>query len=119
VKLGAGATQMGIVLRAIDVSNFLHVVIDATNVKLEKRIAGVTSQLATAALANPGGNVWRNLRASAVGNVVRVMVDGAQVIAFTLTGGDEVTFGAATSHGLRSLNGVGGSAWYRTKVRAL
>ena len=119
VRLGVGATQVGVALRVIDTSNFLDVVIDAANVKLNKKVAGVATQLATAALVNPGGMVWRNLRASVTGNVVRVFVDGAQLIAFTLTGGDETTFGSSMIHGLRSLNGVGGSAWYRAKVRVL
>ncbi len=119
VLLGTGATNVGFALRVTDANNFLRVVLDAVNIKVEKRVAGVYTQLASAALSIAGGGVWHAVRAAVAGGAVRVYVDGVLALSHTLAGGDEVTFAAQNVHGLCSNNGVGGSAWYRAQIKAL
>lgn len=116
VKWGAGG--VGVAFRAVDTNNFLAVVLQSTAILLVKRVGGTYTTLVSTPVTPGNLGIWRDLRVRAIGTTVTAFMDGT--LAFpvhTLAGGDEVTFAAATAHGLRSDNGGSGSSWHRFRLR--
>lgn len=95
-----GNARIGLALRANATgSAYLNVTItNSGQVLVEKMVSGVRTTLITSSASVPSGS-FRWL-AQIAGSVVTVALNGTPVTSYTLSAGDQSTFGALTSVGL-------------------
>lgn len=98
----SAASNVGLVLRAVDASNYLWVQFNTTgaDLTLNKRDTAVDTVLATAAGVNARRDQWHPVRVSMRSDRIKVFLDGEKVIDYTLTAGELTKYGSATDHGL-------------------
>jgi hypothetical protein len=122
-----GARTVGLVLFAVDASNYWIALVDAgslaaTNVRLLRVLAGTPTQVATAAL--PTGRTFHgrvSARFGRAGTSCRIGVDyhGTQAIGYDMTTDDATTFFSGDGFGVGSSPDLTGSgSWDNLFVRS-
>jgi hypothetical protein len=104
---------VAILFRVVDASNFLMWTVETTgtNARFYKVVAGVVTQLTTAA-ANCSLNSWNTLRVEATDTLMRGYINGTSVGGYLLTAGSEQsTFLTPAKHGV-GLNAQSGGLHY-------
>jgi hypothetical protein len=95
-------SNIGIVCRLIDNNNYLMCAwYFGTTLELYKNDGGSFISLGSVSQSWANGTTYR-LRITAVGDQIKVYLDGVETLTHTLSGADQSKYGAATSHGLRS-----------------
>lgn len=104
---------VAILLRVVDASNFLMFTVETAgaNARLYKVVAGVATQLATAAVSI-ALNSWNTLRVEVTDTLIRGYVNSTVAIGYILAAGAEAsTFTSPTRHGV-GLNAQSGGLHY-------
>lgn len=96
---GANQRMADFIVRGKDSNNYLRVSLETTLVVLSKNESGTPTNLATAA-ATLSDDTYYTIAVLAIGNVIRVFVDGTLYVTHTLTGGDITNYGTATQAGI-------------------
>lgn len=100
ITLSSTQPNVGVICRLIDNNNYLLAAWAGQIMYLFKREGGGFTELTSVSREWSLGSTYR-VRISAVGDLVKVFIDTTEVLSHTLSSGDQSTFGAATSHGIR------------------
>tara|TARA_Y100000310_G_scaffold50965_3_gene47066 strand:- start:3124 stop:5106 length:1983 start_codon:yes stop_codon:yes gene_type:complete len=109
-KRGTDATDHGgILLRYVDSSNYGHVRVDGSTIKIFENVAGVHNEVSTA------NHTWADstskfLEIRVHGTSVRIFVDRVEIAMSNSGTMDDAAFNAGTKHGLIS-SGVADHTW--------
>jgi len=96
---GNSATE-SVIIRLVDASNYLSVIIDATNIYLFKKVAGTFTQLGAFAAAGHTNGITYVIKAVINGTALEGWQDGTMRLTYTLTAGEQTTFLGATALGV-------------------
>jgi hypothetical protein len=104
------SANFGLVFRSIDNNNYLLAFFGFGNIQLFKRdngsFIGLTGGFPFS--ITPGSTYQFRIVAS--GDQLKMFIDGNEVISHTLSSGDQLKYGSATSHGIRIDAGGGGDS---------
>jgi hypothetical protein len=100
----------GIIFHWVDSSNFLYYTAETggTALRLYKVVAGTPTVLAGPATDALNASVWHRLAVSARSNRIQCFANGVNVLSYTLTGGEQTSFGTSLVHGVKLNPASGG-----------
>ena len=122
----ANRAQAGLVIKAVDINNYIDVEIDnlsGTNaLRLQKRVSGSYTTLATAMTSAIVAATTYDLRVEYRNGTIVVYVNGVLEIIYRLTSSELTLFNAVTNAGLyqyigATTNDDGGSAWFNYSAK--
>jgi hypothetical protein len=109
-------TRAGLALKVIDASNYLVCDLSTAGVVVGERLSAGVTDLATFAKTLTTGREY-TLRVIVFGSTVEAYLDGGLVLTYTLTAGQQTTYGASKNYGLHAASaGAARFRWAKLRI---